>query len=406
MLPPPRAAVPLRRALHRLAEPAFCEWQTLDFVAARLKALGYRLSTITEEELLPFEGIIPRTALRYLSHVVPTAPLPFLCATLDVGEGECVAVRAELDALPIAESQDSSHLPARENFSAQGGAMHACGHDGHLAIALEVAEQAIASRDLLRERGIGQLRFLFQGAEEGVRGGAILAGSSLLDGIDRLYCFHLGMGLPRGSACPAPQGFLATVKFALGIRGQAAHAGHPEQGRNAVATLAEVITKGLALASPAERRLVNFAALSAPGTPNQIPGFARCLGEARAQDAKGLAGLCTALGDAVASADARHGTRTDLTTLGHALPITQSPELVDEVRTAALSCNLKVVESHDFSASDDASLLISRVQSEGGKGCYFIVGADLAAPHHSPGFDFGEDALDDGIALLCTLLLG
>mgnify|MGYP002671194830 FL=1 len=104
-------------------------------------------------------------------------------AVLRCGEGATLAMRFDIDALPMAECPQETHRPTREGFaSVNPGMMHACGHDGHAAIGLGVAHILAAHRDELR----GTVKLIFQPAEEGVRGAKSIVENGHLDGVDYL----------------------------------------------------------------------------------------------------------------------------------------------------------------------------------------------------------------------------
>ncbi len=106
-------------------------------------------------------------------------------ATLDTGKpGPTIAFRVDIDALPILESAANSHVPSQLGFrSKHEGAMHACGHDSHAAIGLGLAQQLMERKEMLK----GKIKIIFQPAEEGARGGSVIAESSHLDDVDFFY---------------------------------------------------------------------------------------------------------------------------------------------------------------------------------------------------------------------------
>ncbi|MEO6245348.1 MAG: amidohydrolase, partial [Opitutaceae bacterium] len=134
--------------------------------------------------------------------------------------GPTLAFRVDLDALPILESADAAHLPAREGFaSAHAGRMHACGHDGHTAIGLGLASLVPA----LAASWSGKLKIVFQPAEEGCGGAKAMVAAGVFADVDALVCGHLGTGATRAGliAC-GTDAFLATTKFDVEYRGRAA----------------------------------------------------------------------------------------------------------------------------------------------------------------------------------------
>ena len=137
-----------------------------------------------------------------------------------------------MDAVDGVEDETANHRPWREGFaSINRGAMHSCGHDGHTAIGLAVAEVLVNQKEGL----FGTLKLIFQPAEEGVRGAKAMTEKGIVDDVDFLLGMHLGGPLRKTGqiGCDTP-GFLATTKVDAIFTGVPAHAGAaPEQGKNA-----------------------------------------------------------------------------------------------------------------------------------------------------------------------------
>ena len=173
--------VRIRRDLHRCPETGWLEMRTTAILAKALRAMGYETYTgraVCKEGArlgLPDEAILAAHAERALAQGAPEDELTQdvragytgVVAVLRCGEGATLAMRFDIDALPMAECPQETHRPTREGFaSVNPGMMHACGHDGHAAIGLGVARILAAHRDALR----GTVKLIFQPAEEGVRG--------------------------------------------------------------------------------------------------------------------------------------------------------------------------------------------------------------------------------------------
>ena len=143
---------------------------------------------------------------------------------LRCGEGPTVAMRFDIDALGVFEEHDSCHRPAREGFaSVNEGFMHACGHDAHATIGLGVAKVLMSIKDSLH----GTVKLIFQPAEEGVRGAKAIVDNGHLDGVNYLIGSHVTDTEDGDPAVviPGSYGSLATTKYDVVFRGQAAHAG-------------------------------------------------------------------------------------------------------------------------------------------------------------------------------------
>src|SRR2546429_3869742 len=195
-----------RRQLHAMPELAFKEFETSRYIAERLEALSPdRLDAGVAET-----GVV--------ADVKGARP------------GRAVLVRADIDGLPI---QEAGELAFR---STHRGVMHACGHDVHMAIALEVA-RAMAER---RAELSGLVRFVFQPAEERAGGAAPMIEAGVLDGIDRVIGLHVWSELPVGQISVRAGAMMAGADiFTLTIRGAGGHSAQPEFTGRAVATAAQ-----------------------------------------------------------------------------------------------------------------------------------------------------------------------
>ena len=160
--------------------------------------------------------------------------------------------------------------------------MHACGHDGHVAIGLALAERLKQNPDFA-----GTVRFLFQPAEEGGRGARAMLNAGALEGVDRFVALHLGLDLPLGHVVGGAVGAFATTKLRARFTGVASHAAAaPQDGRNALAAAAAgtLAVLGQPRWSTTDTR-VNVGTLRAGDGVNIIPAWAELTAETRALDA-------------------------------------------------------------------------------------------------------------------------
>ncbi|MDZ7816755.1 MAG: amidohydrolase [Planctomycetota bacterium] len=158
---------------------------------------------------------------------------------LENGSGPVTAMRFDIDALGVVESNEELHRPTREGFaSVNPGMMHACGHDCHAAAGLAVAK--VMAR--LRDRWRGRLMLIFQPAEEGVRGAKAIVSKGVLDDVNHLYGHHVLSGRELGEVVAGMAGYAATEKLDLLFTGEPAHAGgSPEAGKNAMLAAAAAV---------------------------------------------------------------------------------------------------------------------------------------------------------------------
>lgn len=222
--------------------------------------------------------------LSALPHLEITRPTATSVVARLVGRdaGRVIAVRADIDALPIEEEAD---VPWR---SRNRGAMHACGHDGHTAIALGLATLLSAHRDQLA----GEVRFVFQHAEELAPGGAEeLVNAGVMDGVDEVIGLHLWasmptgrMGLISGPAMAAPDTFQCT------ITGQGGHAAIPHDTIDPIAIGAQVVTALQQVVSrmvdPLDPCVVSITQFIAGTAFNVIPNSAYLSGTVRTFNAE------------------------------------------------------------------------------------------------------------------------
>lgn len=358
-----------RRDLHQHPELGFQETRTSTLAAERLGALGYDVRTgVGRTGVLGLRGTGRR----------------------------CVLLRADMDALPVAEAND---VPYR---SRHAGRMHACGHDGHVAIGLETA------RRLAAVALPGTVKIAFQPAEE-LSGGAtamIDDGALAAPEVGAALGLHLWNELPVGTIGLMPGPIMASVdEFDITITGTGGHAAMPHLAIDPVLVAAHVVTALQSLVSrrrdPFEAGVVSVTQLSAGHAFNVIPAEAKLLGTVRTfgghfyEDAPRLVadtarGLATAFG---ATAEVRFRRLTG--------PLVNDPAITDLMSGVAEEIVGKehVKTGVRTMGGEDMSRFLERVP-----GCFAFVGSGRAdgtsASHHSPHFDIEEGALTIGAELL------
>lgn len=310
-----------------------------------------------------------------------------------------MAFRFDMDALPVAESDDLSHGPARLEFVSQlPGLMHACGHDAHTAIGLSLAAR------LAQDPPANSIRLLFQPAEEGCRGAIAMRNAGCVDGVDTLVCFHLGLGVPTGHVYSDSTGHLATTKFRVRLVGSAAHAGRaPEEGKNALLAACTAILNIHALPrySHAITR-VNVGHVSAPGAPNIVPATATFELETRAANEAVNKDLERRIHRIVEHSALMQDVQSEVEVIGSSTVIHCDDSLSTLIQTVARTVPgvTTIGTGWEAGGSEDASWLIREVQGQGGTGTYMVVGASSPGPHHSNQFDVDETALPIAVDLL------
>ncbi|MFC7685035.1 amidohydrolase [Ureibacillus sp. GCM10028918] len=395
-----------RRDFHQFPEPGWLEFRTSAIIAEKLEALGYDVYVGKEivngvslgvpgkelAEVFYNKALDNNVSSKWLEKM--EAGKTGVIGIFDTGiEGPTIGYRVDIDALPILESSDEKHVPQKFNFRSQNeGFMHACGHDSHATIGLGLADQLMKVKDKL----CGKIVLIFQPAEEGVRGGSAIVSSPLLDNIDYLCALHIGTGVPKGTFVAGVDGFLATSKFDVTIRGVAAHSGvNAEKGKNALLASAQAVLALHSLPPHSEGvARVNVGTLEAGSGRNIIPSIAKMQLEIR--------GETTAINDFYEERvhqifngiAAMYDVQVKLDKVGYALSIPSDQQLARILNdTAKLQQSLnEVIEYKNFKAgSEDATFLMQKVQQQGGLACYSIIGTNLAAGHHHEEFDIEEE---------------
>ncbi|MCD2202086.1 amidohydrolase [Halobacterium sp. KA-6] len=410
--------VALRRDLHRHPEPAWCEFYTTARIVEECRRIGVdrlhvgrdaidpeaRMAVPEDDELAAWferahdEGVDP-AILEQLEGGHTGA-----VAVLERGEGPTVALRVDIDALHITESERPDHHPASEGFrSEHEGQMHACGHDGHAAIGVGVLE-AIADSDFA-----GTFKVVFQPAEERVGGGKAVAESGHLDDVDYLYAVHLGLDHPTGEVVAGIDGFLAVSHLLAEFEGEPAHAGaHPEQGRNAVQAMATAIQNLYAIPRhDGGATRVNAGRAGGGTATNIVPEDAFVEGEVRGETTELMRYMKEKADRVLQSAAEMHECEVELSTEGEAPSATSDDELRDVfgAEAAAVAGVDSVMDRDDLGGSEDATFLMKRVQEQGGLACYVCVGTDHPGGHHTSTFDVDETSISIGVESLTEAIL-
>ncbi len=417
-----------RRAVHRHAESGWTEYWTTSFVGRRLAALGYAPSmgrdvcAADARMGLPAPRVLEACLDRARDQGADVRHLEamrggFTGAVAAGGRnpGPRVALRFDIDALDLVESDSADHRPAREGFaSVNAETCHACGHDGHVAIGLGVAR--VLSE--LSPSAPGSFRLIFQPAEEGVRGARSIVEAGHLEGADYVIGCHLLPGWAVGELAPGLGGYAATRKFDVAFVGEAAHAGaRPEGGRNALLAAATAAIHLHALPRHhAGFTRVHVGRLEAGSGRNVIPSHALLVAEVR--------GATTALCDAmyerairvIQSSAALYGCEAEVRPMGQAGTADSDPSLARQARASAgWAGRFAFHEVDSVGGSEDFTEMMRAVQAHGGLAVNLGIGADAGGTRrgdadrrrvlaaHSATFDFDERALGVAVRVLTHL---
>ena len=405
----------IRRNLHRRPEPAWCEFYTTSRIVEELQDLpvddiltGPDLLAADARFAVPPEAILDEWRTRAMETEVDilnetAGGFTGAMATLERGEGPTVALRVDIDGLPIEESADDSHRPAADGSrSIHDGYMHACGHDAHAAIGLGVL-QTVAESDFS-----GTLKVIFQPAEERIGGGKAIAESGHLDDVDALLAVHVGLDHPTGEVVAGIDGFLAVAQFDAIFAGKSAHAGgQPNRGQNAVQAMASAVTNlsGIPRHEDGATR-INAGRVGGGTASNIVPEEAFIEGEVRGETTDLMQYTRGEAKRIIRNAAAMHDCTVDLAWTGEAPSATSDQRLVDCVAATARGSDRvdSLLERDELGGSEDATYLMQRVQDNGGRAAYVGIGTDHPGGHHTPTFDVDEESLLVGVEVLSTAI--
>ncbi|MDA3962252.1 MAG: N(2)-acetyl-L-2,4-diaminobutanoate deacetylase DoeB2 [Planctomycetota bacterium] len=369
-------AVATRRALHREPELA---WQETDTAAAIREQLDH-LS-------IPWRACAHTGTVAVLNEGAP---------------GRHIALRADIDALPIEEATGA------EWSSRHPGLMHACGHDGHTATLLAAAGWLKRHEDLLP----GPVTLLFQPAEEGGHGADKMIAGGALDGVDLIFGWHNWPAIPEGRAvCPDGPVMCANGSFVIELTGSGGHASQPELCRDPVLAasaitlaLQQIVSRRIA---PQEPAVVSVASIMADSMDTIIPERATLRGSVRAASTASRDWIEAQIDQIATATAAAYGVEAVLSHKPRYGATVNHPEAAAEMRDA-LAAELGASWCSQgtplpIMASEDFSYYLERIP-----GAFALVGAGQAGgspPCHSPAYDF-NDSLIPVVARLYARLAG
>ncbi|KAB7650684.1 amidohydrolase [Sutterella faecalis] len=401
-----------RRHLHTMPEEGWSEFTTTAYIVEKLRKLGYEVlmgkKVINPDNCLGRSQKVVDAGLAYArKNGVSEALLKEMdgltgcVGVMDTGRpGPTLAIRFDIDCVPVTESTDADHIPAKEGFcSTRPGLMHACGHDAHTSTGLAVAHWFADHKDEMK----GKLKILFQPAEEGVRGAAGMAASGIVDDADYFLGAHIAMMCKTGELSVKPYGFLCTTKLDVTYTGRPAHAGvEPNAGRNAMAAACNAFVQLLGIARHGSGMTrINVGQLIAGEGRNVIPSHALMKMEVRGETGDINQYMYDAAVAIIKGCAISQGCEYKIEKMGEAVDLTNDEELVDVLTKAGEAVEGMTVRKDpmNFGGSEDATILARRVQAHGGKAALFVIGANRPSGHHTSKFDIDEKALDQGLAV-------
>ncbi len=369
-----RELIDWRRDFHRHPEVAFHEVRTSRVIKATLQEWG-----------LPVRSLAG-TGLR--------ADLP------GGGKGPTVALRSDIDALPIQEQGDKPYM------SQAPGAAHSCAHDGHMAVVLGVAK--VLSQ--FKERLNGNVVFLFQPAEELPPGGAAaMVKEGALKGVDAIFGLHFWQPLPTGKVGIVKGPMMAAAdNFRVTVRGRAGHGSMPHQTVDPILAAAQLVVNLQSIVSrnldPLKPAVVSFGTVQGGTVYNIIPEEVNLTGTVRSFTPEIQELAQRRLHEITRSTCEAFGAKGVVQYEPGYPPVVNPPEMVDFLlgvveslwgaeRIAAID---PVMGGEDFAYY---------LQNLPGAFLFFGMGDGMPHPHHHPEFDMDEKALPEAVLLLAAVTL-
>jgi len=368
-----------RRDFHMHPELGFEEVRTAGIVADHLRGLGLEVCTGVGKT-----GVVALIEPDCVSENAPT-----------------VMLRFDMDALPICEANNVSYR------SSVDGIMHACGHDGHTAIGMGVAQVLTSCRNDLA----GRVKLVFQPAEEGLGGALAMIADGALEGPRPAAAFglHLWSRIPLDEIIVQEGPLMAGAdKIQLVVNGVGGHGAMPHETVDAVVVASEIVLAWQTVVSravnPTTPAVVTVGSFQAGSAANVIAGRAELEGSIRSFSIETRDLLVQRLQQIAEGICAAHRARCEFTFIPGVLPTINSAAgaaLMRDVAATLVGAN-RVDSMTPAMVGEDMSEFLMRAP-----GCYVLVGANdpdgpLNSPHHSPTFDFDERMLSTGVALLAT----
>ena len=363
-----------RRRIHQKPELGFQEEITADFIAEKLQQWS-----------IPHQTKIAKTGIVAL--IEGAKP------------GKVIAIRADIDALPI---QEANEVPYR---SQHDGKMHACGHDGHTAIALGTAYYLWQHKEALH----GTVKIIFQPAEEGPGGAKPMIEEGVLENphVEQIFGLHLWNNLPVGTVGVRSGALMAaSERFSCKIIGRGGHGAMPDQTIDSIVVASQIVnalqTVVARNVNPLDSAVVTIGEFHAGTAFNVIADSAFLNGTVRYFNPNLESVIPQRIESIIAGICDSHGAKYDLD-YQQLYPATindpQMAELVRCVATEVVETPPGVVPECQTMGGEDMSFFLQKVP-----GCYFFLGSanldkGLAYPHHHPRFDFDETVLAMGVEI-------
>jgi len=363
-----------RRWLHQHPELAFKEHLSAEFITKKLQEWG-------------------------INHQTGIAKTGIVAIVEGENPGKAIGIRADMDALPIFEENE---IPYR---SQHPGKMHACGHDGHVAIALGTAYYLSQHP----EQFSGTVKFIFQPAEEGPGGAKPMIAAGVLENpaVDAIIGLHLWNNLPLGTVGVRSGPLMAATEFfRCHIQGKGGHGAMPHQTVDSILVAAQIVQALQTIVArnvnPLESAVVTVGELHAGKALNVIADSAHLSGTVRYFNPELGEMIPKRIEQIIAGVCHSHGASYELDYQKLYPPVINHPAIAQLVRSVCsnvVETPAGIVPECQTMGGEDMSFFLEKVP-----GCYFFLGGanlsqNLAYPHHHPRFNFDETALSLGVEI-------
>ena len=369
----------LRRDFHQHPELGFKEFRTAEVIAHELTALGMEVTV----------GIAGTGVVGILEGEQP---------------GKTILLRFDMDALPITELNETSYA------SQNPGVMHACGHDGHVAIGLTAAKLLASHRNEVR----GVVKFVFQPAEEGLGGASGMISEGVLENPKPDYCLalHLWNEKPVGWVSIVPGPLMAGAElFQVVIQGKGGHGALPHQTHDPVIAATQIVSALQSVisrnVSPLQTAVISVTYFHAGDAYNVIPQTAELRGTIRTFDTEVRDLVIQRFNEIVHNISIAMGC-TETTELWSLTPaLVNHPTIAASVEEIIRHHKPTFIDTKSLTmVSEDMAEFLTRIP-----GCFIMVGSSneekgLSFAHHHPRFDFDEEALVNGAGWICSAAIG
>ena len=364
-----------RRDFHQNPELSFQEYRTAETISKYLDSFG-----ITHKTNIGGTGIV---------------------GEIEFGAGPTIALRADMDALPIQEIGDLEYKSKNE------GVMHACGHDGHMAILLGTANVLSKNKKIKK----GKIRFIFQPAEEGGGGARYMIEDGCLEGVDEIYGLHLWNYQPLGEIGVKEGPIMAAADmFDIIVKGKGGHGATPQGTIDAIVVASHLVTALQTIVSrdtnPLENTVVTIGEISGGENFNVIADQVKLSGTTRAYTEKNRIMIKNRMKDIIDGVSKAFGSEIVLNykegyppTINHKLPTKNILDSASQVVGKGAGFPYLSMGGEDF------SYYLQNIP-----GCFFFIGSApdekdiLSTPHHCSHFNIDEHALLVGASVYINLI--